>query len=430
MSIFTNFPELNLPMQGIENVAIPNMIRIRQKYDPQRIEDVSGCIRQGMERNIDDKDAYLGKRICITVGSRGIPDLDIMIKTVCDILKEWGSEPFIVPAMGSHGGAAAEGQTEMITGYNITEETMGVPILSSLEVVQYAALGNVPLYCDKYAFESDGIIVFNKVKPHTEFRGIHESGIAKMMAIGLANHRGCSMFHTFGFARIGELIPKVAEIFIEKCPVAFGIGIVQNAYDEICNIEVCRKSEILKKDAELLEIAKEKIANFKFKECDVLVIDEIGKNISGNGYDSNVVGRNNSGDFPEVLTLTRLVILGLTKETHNNGSGIALADFSTRKCLNSIDWYSTLVNALSAGLTKGGKAPMYADNDQEAIKFAIGTCPSIDFRKVKLARIKNTLAMSEILVSESLYEMIKDRDDVEYISGPEPMKFDAESNII
>lgn len=232
MSMYIQFPETHAKVQGMEEVPIPNMVTVQEQYDSSRIEDAGASVRRGMEA-LPDHASYAGKKICITAGSRGIPDLDVMIRTMCDVLKEWKAEPFIIPAMGSHGGGTAEGQLEMLAGYHITEENMGVPIRASMDVVQYGELDGIPLYCDKFAFESDGIVIFNKVKPHTDFRGPHESGLLKMIAIGIAKHKGAAMFHSFGFERFAELIPPVSEIFLKKCPVAFGVGVVQNAYDDI-----------------------------------------------------------------------------------------------------------------------------------------------------------------------------------------------------
>ncbi len=421
--MFINFPEIHTPIQGMELVPIPNMVTIRQQYDGTKIEDVKEHMRRELEK-VPDKDGYKGKRICITAGSRGIPDLDVMLRTICNTLKEWGAQPFIIPSMGSHGGATAEGQLEMLEGYNITEESMGVPILSSMEVVQYDELNGIPLYCDKYAYESDGIVVFNKVKPHTDFRGVHESGLAKMLAIGIAKHKGASMFHSFGFHRFAELIPPVAEKFLAKCPFAFGVGVVQNAYDDICNIEVCGRDNFMETDARLLEIAKEKMAKFKFDDIDVLIIDEIGKNISGNGHDPNVTGRNITHTFGETLNLRKLFIRSITPEAHHNGAGLGAADATPRSCLNDVDWEVTWTNTLTTGLMDACPIPMYVNTDKEAVLMCIRTCHNLDYSKARVVRIKNTLCLGELQVSEPLYETIKDIEGISYVSGPKPMEFD------
>ncbi len=432
--MFIDFPESHIVVQGLDEVPIPKLAKMRQVYDSARIEELEGHIRREMDRIRGQIPDVKGKRLCITAGSRGIPELALIIKTICDKLKEFGAEPFVIPAMGSHGGGTAEGQKDYLDYcFGITEETMGVPILSSMEVVQYGELPDgTAVYCDKYAFESDGIIVLNKVKPHTDFRGPHESGMVKMMAIGLAKHIGAASFHTRGFASFTKRVPQVAELFLKKCPVAFGVGIVQNAYDHISELEIMPPEKIMERDAALLTIAKEKIANFKYPHIDVLVIDEIGKNISGNGHDPNVVGRNNSGlpGFKEVLDLKKLFIRGLNKETHHNACGLACADITTRKCVRDVDWDMTWTNVASCTQLNGAYIPMYMNNDKDALKVAIKTLNGIDYGKAKIVRIKDTLHMEEILVSEAYWEEAKHTPGVELVSEFKEMQFDENGDVI
>ena len=424
---FINFPKIDFKIPGLNEVVLPKMVKIRQIYDDNKVEDLEARINDQMKKNISNKDSYKGKRICITAGSRGIPDLDKIILSVINNLKTWGAEPFIIPSMGSHGGASVEGQLEILEGYNITEESMGVPILATLDVVEIGKLEDgTPVVCDKYAYESDGIVFLNKVKPHTDFRGNNESGLAKMMAIGIANHAGASMFHRMGFHTFADRIPQVCEVFLENAKVAFGIGLVQNAYDEISELEIMEKELILEKDAELLKIAKTKIATFKNPNIDVLIIDQIGKNISGNGHDPNITSRSNSPGFDDILNLKKLFIRGLTKETHNNGAGIKASDLTTRRCLNDIDFESTWTNVVTTNILTGGSIPMYAENDIEGIKICIRTCLGIDYSKAKVVRILDTLHMDEIEVSEGYLELIKDNPEIEIISKPYEMVFDEE----
>jgi len=428
--MFIEFPEVHVPVQGLDTVPLPNMYRVRQSYDPQKVEDLAATVKSQLELNAGDPASYAGKRIAITVGSRGIPHCDLIIRTVCDQLKVWGAEPFIVPAMGSHGGATAEGQREIVAGYGITEETMGVPVLSSMEVVEYGKLNDIPLYCDKYAFEADGIVIFNKVKPHTDFRGKHESGLAKMIAIGIAKHKGAAMFHSFGFGRFAELIPLVAEKFLATGKLAFGLGVVQNAYDDICDVAVCTADNFMDTDARLLEEAKDRMAKFKFDHIDLLIIDEIGKNISGNGHDPNVVGRNITRTFGGVLDLKKLFVRSITEESHHSGCGLSCADMTTRAALNSVDWEVTWANCMTTGILDSGVIPIYSNTDKEAILICLKTCHGIDLDHSRVVRIKNTLEMEEIYVSEALYESIKDMDGIDYIAGPFPMEFDGSDNLI
>jgi len=428
---FIEFPEMHIKIEGMDQVKIPKMFKIKQIYDPSKIEDIPAWIKKQMETNLTDKEQYRGKHLCITAGSRGIPFLDVIIRTIVDTLKDWGAEPFIIPAMGSHGGATAEGQVQVLATYNITEESMGCPILSSMEVVQISTLADgTPVYCDKFAFHSDGIIILNKVKPHTDFRGKHESGMAKMCAIGLAKHKGASMFHMMGFPSFPERIPQVCEAYLKHAPVAFGVGIVQNAYDDISEIEIMEKEQIMEKDAELLEIAKSKVANFKMKAMDVLIIDEIGKNVSGNGHDPNITARSNSNGFEDILDCKKLFIRGLNEETHHNGCGISAADITTRRCLNDIDFETSWINVVTATMLNGAKIPMYAETDLEALKIAIRTCNGIDFSNAKIVHIKDTLHMEYIEVSEAYLEELKNNPEVEILSEPEEMKFDEQGFMI
>jgi len=428
---FAQFPEVNIKIEGMNGVKIPRMVRVKQIYNEGRIEDIKACIESKMDENLPEHGSYRGKRICVTAGSRGIPDIDLIIRTVVDKLKEWGADPFIIPAMGSHGGGTAEGQKEYLAGFNITEESMGVPILSSMDVVLLGELDDgTPVYCDKYAYESDGIVVLNKVKPHTDFRGPHESGLAKMMAIGIAKHKGAAEFHKRGFARFAEGIPAAAKAFCEKAPVAFGIGVVQNAFDEICEIDVMEASKILERDRELLKLAKERIATFKMHDIDVLIIDEIGKNISGNGHDPNVTGRGNSPGFEDVLNLKKMVVLGLTKETHHNACGICEADLTTRRVVNDIDLETTWTNVYNVNLLHGGRIPVYANTDRDAILQAIRTTINIAPEDMKIVHIKNTLSMSEIEVSESMLDFVNNCSEMGVLSEAFELKFDEEGFLI
>lgn len=335
--------------------------------------------------------------------------------------------------MGSHGSGLASGQLEIMARAGISEQTMGVPVLSSMETVEYGRLSNgTPLYCDKYAAEADNIIIMHKVKPHTDFRAAHESGLAKMIAIGIAKHKGATEFHKMGFEQFGQRIPEAAEIFIRRLPVLWGIGIVQNAYDEICAIEAAPARQLLALDAQLLVEAKRRMPGFKFDSVDLLIIDQIGKEISGFGADPNVIGRTNGiqSDFDSILKLNKLFIAGLTPQTHHNGCGIASADLTTRRCLNDIEWTATWTNIITSSRIGGASIPLYMNNDRDAILLGIRSCTGTDPRQIRIARIRNTLELFEILVSPALYEQIRMRDDVERIEAARPMAFDDDGFMI
>lgn len=423
---FIDFPKIYFPVQGMDEIKIPRMVRVKQFFKDDMIADVVGCLNEKLDAlNPEIK----GKRIAVTVGSRGIPDNALIVKTLCDRLKRWGATPFIVPAMGSHGNGCVEGNLEILKGYGITEENVGAPILATMETVQIGKINDAagtPVFCDKYAAEADGIVIYNKVKPHTDFKGEHESGLLKMIAIGLAKHTGCSWFHKQGFDTFAERIPMVADEFLKKMPVIFGVGVVQNAYDKISEIGVYPRERLVAGDRELLQIAKKRLPRFKFDNIDVLVIDRIGKNISGEGADPNVTGRGFMPYFKDDFHTKRLFIRGLSEQSHHNACGLGLADITTRRCLNSVDWESTWVNLSTNTMIDGGKIPMYRNSDLEALRLAIRTCTKIDYAKAKVVRIKDTLSLHEFEVSESMLEDIADTPFIRAISAPHELEFDEE----
>lgn len=429
--MFINFPPLeDVIIHGLDEIELPRMVTVNQQYDAQKTEDIEGDVRKAMDAAVQDKSVYAGKRICITAGSRGIPDLALMIKTMCAVLREWGAEPFVIPAMGSHGGGTAEGQLEILEGYGVTEKSIGAPILASMDVTEYGELSDgTKLYCDSYAWQADGIVLFNKVKPHSDFRGKNESGLAKMVAIGLGKHMGASTFHGIGFDKFAQYIPEAAEKFLAVRGLVLGVGVVQNAFDEICDIRAAEKDGILELDAELLKEAKLRMAKFKFTEADILVVDEIGKNISGWGHDSNVTGRTCAiapEGFSDIFKSRFMVVLGLSEESHHNGCGLSSADMTTRRCLNSIDWGPTWTNIFNNREIQGGKIPMYADNDRDAVRLAVRCLATAKQAAPRIVHIKNTLSLSSIEVSESMYEQIKDMPGVEKAGPAHDWEFDGE----
>lgn len=428
-----DFPPMNFFVQGIEDVTIPKMVRIREKYEDDKIDDIKAHLVGELDGLDIDRAALKGKSIAITVGSRGIPSLPLMIRTICDKLKEWGAEPFIIPAMGSHGGGTVEGNVQILTDYGITEEAMNVPIKASMDVVQIGTIpdgANTPVFCDKYAAEADGIILFNKVKPHTDFKGYVESGICKMIAIGIAKHYGCSWFHRQGFDTFAERIPLVAKEFLSKMNVVMGIGVVQNAYDEISEIKAFPKDRIIEGDHELLEIARRRLPKMKFDNIDVLVIDRIGKNISGEGADPNVTGRGSMPGFEDDFHYKKMFVRGMTEPSHGNACGLCFADVTTRKCLQGVDWESTWINFSTNTMLSAGKIPVYQNSDYEALRLAIRTCTKLtDYSQARIARIRDTLSLSEIEISEALLPDVMNRDDVEILSEPYELEFDKDGNL-
>lgn len=427
-----NLGKINVTIEGGFDVKLPRMVRVKQHFDTTKITHIEAYVQQEMNRFLQHK-SVAGKHIAVTAGSRGIKYIDLITKTVINTLKEAGAKPFIVPAMGSHGGATAEGQKNILANYCITEETMGVPILSSMEAVKVGQLEDgVAVYCDKLAFESDGIVVINKIKPHADFKGAYESGLVKMMVIGLGKHLGATSLHKQGFDTFSELLPRAAKVFLDKVPVLCGLGIVENPFDEPMHIEAMEPDDILPREKVLLEIAKKKIARIQLDEIDVLVVDEIGKNISGEGMDPNVTGRPGSmlqAGF-HAPTIQKIVVLDLTEVSHGNGAGIGMSDISTTKCVNKIDLGMMYTNSITATILAPAKIPVVMNNDREAIVLAVKTCNRIEPEQAKIVRIKNTLELGEIEVSEPYLDMIKDRNDLSVISDTYDWVFDENGNLL
>lgn len=425
---FIDFPDVSFPVQGIEDIQIPRMVRVRQIYEDDRIMDVQEHLVKEMDQACESLD-LAGKQIAVTVGSRGIPENALIVRTIVEKLKSFGAEPFIVPAMGSHGGGTVEGNLEILEGYGITEENIGAQIRAGMEVVQVGTIedgAHTPVFCDKYAAQADGIVVYNKVKPHTDFKGEHESGLLKMIAIGLAKHKGCSWFHRQGFDTFAERIPMAAKTFLEQMPVILGVGVVQNAYDQISELKVFRKEDIVSGDRELLQIAKRRFPRFLFDDIDVLMIDRIGKDISGEGADPNVTGRGFMPYFKDDFHTKRLFVRGLSEKSHHNGCGLGLADITTKRCLNMVDWESTWVNLTTNTMIDGGKIPMYQKNDFDALRLAIRTCTKISYDQAQVVRIHDTLSMNEFEVSESMIPKIKGKEQIKILSDPYRLIFDEE----
>lgn len=423
------FEKIYFPVPGIENIQIPKVVRIHQEFDKQKIEDVPSYLAQQLDQLMIDKTALRGKTIAISVGSRGIPHNREMVKTIVEKLQSWGALPFVTAAMGSHGAGTVEGQREILDGYGITEANLGVPVKVSNDVVKIGELpgeSHTPVYCDRLAAEADGIVLYNKVKPHTNFHGPHESGLCKMCAIGLAKHIGCSWFHSQGFETFAERIPMVAEVFLQKLNIIFGVGMVQNAYDDICALRALTPDEIIKGDAELLTIARDRMARFLFKSCDVLIVDRVGKNISGAGADPNVTGRSKDTAFQEAFNAQKMIIRGLTEETHHNATGLSLCDITTTRCVNSIDLAATWTNTCTIMDPRAGSIPPWRNGDEEAIKLAIRMCKRVDWSHPRIVRIHNTLELSDFEVSVDLAEQLKGMPGISITSEPYDWTFDRE----
>jgi hypothetical protein len=371
-----------------------------------------------------------GMRLAVAVGSRGVAELPALVRTTVEELKKRGALPFIVPAMGSHGGATAQGQAGVLAHLDITEATVGCPIVSSMEVVEVARLDNgLPVYVDQTAYHSDGIILINRIKPHTAFRGTNESGLVKMIAIGLGKQRGAETCHVYGFKHMGVHIPAMARLAIDKAPILFGIGTVENAYDHVEKIVVAPAKDLIDTDRKLLIEAKAAMPQIGFSPIDVLIIDQIGKDISGDGMDPNITGRYPTPYATGGPEVSKMVVLDLTDKTDGNANGVGTADFTTRRLVRKTDFKAMYANGLTSTVVGPTAIPTTLDCDLDAIRAAIKTSNALDPAKVRIVKIKNTLRLGEILISESLLAEAKTMPGVAILSAPFALQFDGDGNL-
>jgi hypothetical protein len=415
-------------------MELPEVALVEHRFDPQKIEDVPAEVsRQLRMIRLQDR-IRPGETVAVTAGSRGVSNIGIITKTIIDELKRIGARPFIFPSMGSHGGATVAGQIKVLEAYGITESRMGCPILSTMEVAYLGdAEDGFPIYVDNYAMEADHIVVVNRIKPHTKFEGPIESGLMKMMAIGMGNQKGAHYYHQAAVRlTFQRIIETVGREVLRRCPILCGVGIVENGYDQTCLIKALLPEEIPKGEEALLVIAKEKIARLPFHDIDVLVIDEIGKNISGTGMDINVTGRNRDilGDYTTSPRVGRIFVRDLTGETEGNALGIGLADFTTTRVVEKMDRKKTYINCLTAISPEKGAIPLYFDTDREALEACFASIGDRAPKSVRLVHIKNTLHLSRLSVSRAFEGEVSANDHLSRLKEWRTMDLDHEGNII
>ena len=413
----------------LKDIPIPKMVKVKQNFDATKIEDFQAALTKELNQEKIKATVKPGMEIAIAVGSRGVDKLVDKTAITVKFLQELGAKPFIVPSMGSHGGATAEGQRQVLEHLGVTEEAVNAEIRSSMEVIKLGELPNgLPVYIDKIASEADGIVVLNRVKPHTAFRGPVESGIMKMISIGLGKQKGAEACHQLGFKYMAEHVPAMAKMTMEKMPILFAVATVENAFDKVAKVAVMTPDEIEDKEIELQKLAKSLLPKLFFDQIDVLVIDEIGKNISGDGMDPNITGRYPTPYAHGGPNVTKMAVLDLTKETEGNANGVGTADFTTQRLVDKMDREVTYANGLTSTVVAPTKIATTLPNDKLVLQAAIKTCNILDFTKVKYVRIKNTLEISEIEVSESLLEHVKAHPNLELVSDLYEIEFDEEGN--
>jgi len=427
-----DLPEtMDFPVQGDMGFDMPVMYSVEQNFSRRRVDDPRKELIDSLNK-LGIGSTLSGKRIAIGAGSRMVTDLPLAIRTVADWLKSCGARPFLVPAMGSHGGASAEGQIALLKELGFTEETMGVPVLSSLEVVEIGKLPDgTPVYCDKYAAESDGLVVCQRIKPHTSISAPLESGICKGMAVGFGKHKGAKAFHAKGYDVLGSVLEETAKVFIGTGKVLFAVGIVENAYEETAVIEAIRPERIIEREKELLCIGKELMPQFLLDNIDVLIADRMGKDINGCGCDPNITGRPIAHVKPKNnLRLQNLVVLDITPASHGNACGIGVVDFIPRRLLNKINFIDTYTNVITSGATPAARLPIITDDDEQAIRLAMRCAYRPDIRQVRVVHIVDTLHMARIDVSENMLAELRHDERFTIIGRRGPLRFDGEHALI
>ncbi|WP_077610587.1 lactate racemase domain-containing protein [Clostridium sp. Marseille-P2415] len=419
----------------LKDIAIPRMFHARQQFPREVIkpEDIPAAVRKELEKPCFSSLIKPDMRIAITAGSRGIRNVDIITRAIVDFVKSRGARPFIVPAMGSHGGATAEGQLEVLASYHITPETMGCPIRSSMDVAElgYSERGR-RVVLDRNAYEADGIIISCRLKPHNAFRGSYESGPCKMMTVGLGKQVGASAVHSDGMDVIAQNIPSMAKVVLEKANILFAIPCIENAYDETCKIEAILAKDILSREPELLKYAFSNMPKLIVGETDVLVVDEIGKNYSGTGVDPNITGTFSTPYATGGIKVQRTCFLNLSEASHGNALGCGLASAITKKIFDEMDVEKMYPNCITSTVLASARIPCVVATDKEAIQICIRTCNKIEPERIRIVRISNSLHIDAILLSEAYYADVKAGryEGLEAVDEPRELEFDEAGNVL
>ena len=415
----------------LDPVPIPQMARVR--YDiptPAPLRDIRAAVREQMERAGARTMVRPGQRIAVGVGSRGIGRLPEIVAALVGELRALGAEPFIIPTMGSHGGATADGQREVLLHLGVTPERVGAPIEAQMETVEVGrAADGPPVRLDRLALAADGIVFVARVKPHTAYRGPHESGLAKMIAIGLGKQAGAAVCHARGFGHMARMVPALAEVALARAPIRFGLAVLENAYDEPYKLVVVPAERILADEPALLDAARRAMPRIPFDSLDVLVIDEIGKNISGDGADPNITGRYATPDASGGPEVNKQVVLDIADASDGNANGIGLADFTTVRAARKMDLGRTYPNALTSTVARPVALPMVLPSDRLAFAAALLTCNAVG-REPRLMRITNTLQLGEFWVSTALLDEVERDPTQQIVAGPQAVPFDSAGNVV
>ncbi len=415
----------------LQDVPLPKMVRVSQSFPKEALQDIPEAVCKELRRPEIASRIKKGMRIALAVGSRGMDNLVPLITSVVAELKLQGADPFIIPSMGSHGGATAEGQVALLAELGITEKSVQCPIQSSMETIELDKLPNgLPVLMDAIAMHADGIIPINRIKPHTGFSGIIESGVAKMLSIGLGKHKGAASCHAQGYKYMCHNIVEMAKIKLQKCPILFGIATVENAYDKISIIEALPVETFIESEQELLKIAKNNMPRILFSPIDVLVVDRMGKEFSGTGMDPSITGRANTPYVNISQKTTCMAVLDLSEKSKGNAAGVGLADVTTRRLFEKINLEATYINHLTSTVLSGGMIPLIMDNDKLAVQACLHACNVLEPTARRVVRIPNTLHVGEIYISESLLSEAEEHPQIEILENAKEWSFNNQGNLL
>ncbi|MHB1654356.1 MAG: nickel pincer cofactor-dependent isomerase, group 22 [Desulfitobacteriaceae bacterium] len=411
---------------------IPCFALIQQELPGQTLPDIPMVIRNELAKIKIQNKIKPGMSVAITAGSRGIYKIPLILRTVIEEVRILGGEPFVIPAMGSHGGATADGQVETLRGLGITEDMIGAPIRATMEVQQIGTTASgLPVYMDNYAAQADGIIIIGRVKPHTDFHGPLESGLHKMATIGLGKHKQALAIHRYGTRGLREFMPQVAQVMLTKAPILCGLAILENGYDQTAKIEALLPEDFATREPELLKEARSLMPKLPVDNFHILIVGEIGKNFSGTGMDTNIIGRMRIYGEPEFAqpAIQYVVALGLSEAAHGNATGIGLADFTTERVMNQIDYPAMRENIITSSFVDRGKIPLAFPSDRLTVEAAQRCLWLEDPLTARIVYIPNTLDISILAVSESLLPEIETLPGIQIISPLQELHFDAEGNL-
>jgi hypothetical protein len=408
---------------------IPPIIHLKQTHPQPAVADVAGEVRRLWQAALP-RTIKPGMTVGVGVGSRGIANLQTMVRATLDVLRDLRAKPFIVAAMGSHGGATSEGQRDLLASYGVSEAELGVPVKTDMTAVQIGTNSwGEPVWWDKNALAADAVVTLSRVKPHTDFRGQFESGVLKMLVIGLGKRDGAAQHHRWGWRGLRDMLPESGKVVLAKTPVVASLAILENAREETARLQVVEKDQLFEVEPKLLDEARQLMGRLPFDQLDLLIIGEIGKNYSGAGIDPNVVGRLQIEAAPELEfdkpRITRICVLDLSPESHGNATGVGLADLTTDRLLKAIDPVPFRMNNLTACFLWRSKLPFAFPTDRECIANGIATCWQPDLSKLRMAVIPNTLEVAEMWVSSPLAAEAQSRPHLQLIGESRPLPFDA-----